>query len=151
MDGAGMRSHSKSQRWARGWRGGARTGARGFTLIELMIVMMILSILIGMAAIIYDKTVKRAREAVLKQDLQTMRQAIDNFTLDKQQAPQSLDDLVEAHYLREVPIDPVCRQNDWVVHIGDTVLSPDQTSTGVDDVHSGCEQTALDGTQYTAW
>jgi general secretion pathway protein G len=126
-------------------------GARGFTLIELMIVMMIMSILIGMAALAYDKTIKRARESVLKQDLQTMRQAIDNYTLDKQQAPQSLDDLVEAHYLREVPLDPVCRQKNWVVHIGDTVLSPDQTSTGVDDVHSGCEQNASDGTSYTTW
>jgi general secretion pathway protein G len=128
-----------------------RRGARGFTLIELMIVMMIMSILIGMAALAYDKTIKRARESVLKQDLQTMRQAIDNYTLDKQQAPQSLDDLVEAHYLREVPMDPVCRQKDWVVHIGDTVLSPDQTSTGVDDVHSGCEQNASDGSSYTTW
>ena len=128
-----------------------RRGARGFTLIELMIVMTIISILVGMATIIYDKTVKRARESVLKQDLATLRQAIDNYTLDKQQAPQSLDDLVEAHYLREVPVDPVCRQKDWVPHIGDTVLSPDQTSTGVDDVHSGCEQTALDGTSYTTW
>jgi general secretion pathway protein G len=134
------------------WRGRPlRRGARGFTLIELMIVMMIISILIGMAAIIYDKTIKGAREAVLKQDLQTMRQAIDNYTLDKQQAPQSLDDLVEGHYLREVPVDPVCRQKDWVVHIGDAVLSPDQTSTGVDDVHSGCEQNASDGTSYTTW
>jgi general secretion pathway protein G len=128
-----------------------RRGARGFTLIELMIVMTIISILVGMATIIYDQTVKRARESVLKQDLATLRQAIDNYTLDKQQAPQSLDDLVEAHYLREVPVDPVCRQKDWVPHIGDTVLSPDQTSTGVDDVHSGCEQTALDGTSYTTW
>lgn len=126
-------------------------GARGFTIIELMIVMMIISILIGMAVVVYDKTVKRAREATLRQDLQTMRQAIDNYTLDKQQAPQSLDDLVEGHYLREVPIDPVCHQKDWVVHIGDTVLSPDQTSTGVDDVHSGCEQTGSDGTSYTTW
>src|ERR1700752_2571559 len=105
-----------------------RRGVGGFTLIELMIVMLIISILIGMAAVIYTGTIKRARESVLKQDLQTMRQAIDNYTLDKQQAPQSLDDLVEAHYLREVPIDPVCHTKDWVVHIGDTVLSPDQTS-----------------------
>jgi general secretion pathway protein G len=128
-----------------------RRGARGFTILELMIVMMIISILIGMAAVAYDKTVKHSREAVLRQDLQTMRQAIDNYTLDKQQAPQSLDDLVEAHYLREVPIDPVCHQKDWVTHIGDTVLSPDQTSTGVDDVHSGCEQNGSDGTSYTTW
>ena len=129
----------------------SRTKARGFTLIEMMIVLMIISILIGMAAVIYDKTVKHSREAVLKQDLQTMRQAIDNYTLDKQQAPQSLEDLVEAHYLREIPVDPVCNQKDWVTHVGDTVLSPDQTSTGVDDVHSGCEQNALDGTSYTTW
>ena len=128
-----------------------RRGARGFTLIELMIVMLIISILIGMAAVIYDKTVKRARETALRQDLQTMRQAIDNYTLDKQQAPQSLDDLVDARYLREVPTDPVCQQKDWVLHIGDTVLSPDQTSTGVDDVHSGCERNAMDGTSYTTW
>ncbi len=124
---------------------------RGFTLIELMIVMAILSILIGMAALVYDKVIRHAREATLKQDLQTMRQAIDNYTLDKQQAPQSLQDLVDAHYLREIPIDPVCRTNDWEVHISDIVLSPDQTSTGVDDVHSGCQQTALDGTSYTTW
>ena len=129
----------------------SRTKARGFTLIEMMIVLMIISILIGMAAVIYDRTVKHSREAVLKLDLQTMRQAIDNYTLDKQQAPQSLEDLVEAHYLREIPVDPVCNQKDWVTHVGDTVLSPDQTSTGVDDVHSGCEQNALDGTSYTTW
>jgi len=128
-----------------------RQCARGFTLIEMMIVMLIISILLGIAVVAYDKTVKRARETVLRQDLQAMRQAIDNYTLDKQQAPQSLEDLVEAHYLREVPIDPVCQQKDWITHIGDTVLSPEQTSTGVDDVHSGCEQTSSDGTSYTTW
>jgi general secretion pathway protein G len=132
-------------------RGASARRSRGFTLIELMIVMAIISILIGTAALIYDRVIRRARESVLKQDLQTMRMAIDHYTLDKQQAPQSLQDLVDAHYLREVPIDPVCRTNDWEVHIGDTVLSPDQTSTGVDDVHSGCQQTASDGTSYSTW
>ena len=131
---------------------GARTPrGRGFTLIELMIVLAISSVLIGTAALIYDKVIRRARESVLKQDLQTMRQAIDNYTLDKQEAPQSLQDLVDAHYLREVPMDPICHTNDWEVHIGDTVLSPDQTSTCVDDVHSGCQQNALDGSSYTTW
>jgi len=123
----------------------------GFTLIELMIVMLIMSILIGIAAIAYDKTVVKARESVLKQDLQTMRQAIDNYTMDKQQAPQSLEDLVDAHYLREIPIDPVSQQKDWVLHFGDTVLTPEQSGTGVDDVHSGSEVVGSNGEAYNTW
>ena len=123
----------------------------GFTLLELMIVMSIILILIGIAVGNYRRSIVHAQETVLKQDLQTMRQAIDNYTLDKQQAPQSLDDLVEAHYLREVPIDPVSHQKDWVTHISDTVLSPDQTGGGIDDVHSGSEQVGLDGTAYSSW
>jgi len=135
-------------------RAGGYASARaksGFTLIELMIVISIILILIGMAAGMYQKSVQRAREAVLKQDLQTMREAIDNYTMDKQQAPQSLQDLVDAHYLRMVPIDPVCQRDDWQLHFGDTVISPDQTGSGVDDVHSGCDQVASDGTSYTTW
>jgi general secretion pathway protein G len=124
---------------------------RGFTLIELMIVIAIIAILVGMAAGIYTKTVQHARESVLKKDLQTMREAIDNYTLDKQQAPQSLQDLVDAHYLRQVPVDPVNQQDDWVLHYGDMVLSADQTSTGVDDVHSGSDQVGTDGTPYNTW
>ncbi len=136
-------------------RGAGRAGRflreMGFTLIELMIVMLIMSILIGIAAIAYDKTVMRARESVLKQDLQTMRQAIDNYTMDKQQAPQSLEDLVDAHYLREVPVDPVSQQKDWVLHFGDTVLTPEQNGTGVDDVHSGSEAIGSNGEAYNTW
>jgi len=124
---------------------------RGFTLLELMIVISIILILVGMAAGIYTRTVQHARESVLKKDLQTMREAIDNYTLDKQQAPQSLQDLVDAGYLRQVPIDPVTQQNDWVLHYGDMVLSTDQTSTGVDDVHSGSEQVSSNGTAYNTW
>jgi general secretion pathway protein G len=123
----------------------------GFTLIELMIVISIIIILVGMAAGIYTRTVQHARESVLKKDLQTMREAIDNYTLDKQQAPQSLQDLVDGRYLRQVPIDPINQQNDWVLHYGDAVLSPDQTSTGVDDVHSGSDQISSDGTPYNTW
>ncbi len=126
-------------------------GNAGFTLIELMIVMLIMSILIGIAAIAYDKTVVKARESVLKQDLQTMRQAIDNYTLDKQQAPQSLEDLVDAHYLREIPVDPVSQQKDWVLHFGDTVLTAEQNGTGVDDVHSGSESIGSNGEAYSTW
>lgn len=128
-----------------------RYGERGFTIIELMVVMLIISILIGIAAIAYDKTVMRARESVLKQDLQTMRQAIDNYTLDKQQAPQSLEDLVDAHYLREIPVDPISRQRDWATHFGDTVLSPEQSGSGIDDVHSNSDQIGSDGKPYNSW
>ena len=125
--------------------------ASGFTLLELMIVISIIAILMGMAVGAYQRSIQHARESVLRQDLQTMRIAIDNYTLDKQQAPQSLDDLVEGHYLREVPVDPVSRQKDWVPHIGDTVLSPDQSSTGMDDVHSGSDNLGSDGTAYSTW
>jgi general secretion pathway protein G len=124
---------------------------RGFTLIELMIVISIIIILVGMAAGIYTRTVQHARESVLKKDLQTMREAIDNYTLDKQQAPQSLQDLVDAGYLRQVPIDPVTQRDDWVLHYGEMVLSTDQTSTGVDDVHSGSEQVGNNGAPYNTW
>jgi general secretion pathway protein G len=123
----------------------------GFTLIELMIVISIILILIGIAAGMYQKSILHAREAVLKQDLQTMRQSIDNYTLDKQQAPQSLEELVDAHYLREVPVDPISRQKDWLPHIGDTVLSPEQSGTGIDDVHSGSDQIGSNGEPYNTW
>jgi len=134
-----------------GWLGCARRGERGFTLIELMIVISIIVILVGVAVGMYETSLRHAREAVLKEDLQTMRTAIDNYTMDKLQAPQSLQDLVDAHYLHAVPKDPVCQNTDWVLHYGDTVISPDQTGTGVDDVHSGCEQNASDGTLYSTW
>ncbi|MGB7284714.1 MAG: prepilin-type N-terminal cleavage/methylation domain-containing protein [Candidatus Acidiferrum sp.] len=124
----------------------------GFTLIEMMIVISIILILIGMAAQRYDKTVQRSREAVLKQDLLVMRQAIDNFTLDKQAAPQSLDDLQEAGYLREVPTDPMTRAKDWVPQFDNVVMSPDQVITGIVDVHSNSGRTSpFEGTPYNTW
>src|SRR5271157_3711028 len=123
----------------------------GFTLIEMMIVISIILILVGIAAGMYQQSVRRAREAVLKTDLQTMRNAIDNYTMDKLQAPQSLQDLADSHYLRELPIDPFTQQRDWVAHFGDTVISPEQTGVGVDDVHSNSDQSGSDGTAYNTW
>src|SRR5882672_5471048 len=112
-------------------RTGRSSWANGFTLIELMIVISIIFILIGMAVGRYDRAVQRSREAALHTDLQTMRQAIDNYTLDKQAAPQSLDDLKDKGYLREVPTDPMTRAKDWVPDFEDVVLSPDQSGTGI--------------------
>jgi general secretion pathway protein G len=124
----------------------------GFTLIELMIVITIIIILIGIAAGRYERAVQRAKEATLRSDLVVMRKAIDEYTLDKQAAPQSLDDLVQAQYLREVPLDPITRQRDWKLDMGDFVLSPEQTSTGVTDVHSNSDQTSpFEGTPYSSW
>jgi general secretion pathway protein G len=138
-------------RFARRKRGAVRV-SRGFTLIELMIVIFIILILLGMAAQRYDKTVMRSREAVLHHDLQVMRQAIDNYTLDKQAAPQSLDDLQQAGYLREVPVDPITQTKDWVAVFDNVVMSPDQVTTGMVDVHSSSDRTSpFEGTAYSTW
>jgi general secretion pathway protein G len=124
----------------------------GFTLIELMIVISIIMILIGIAAVQYQKSVQRAREATLKQDLQAMRQSIDNYTLDKQAAPQSLDDLVQAGYLRMVPKDPMTSVADWDLQFDSVVLSPEQSGTGLVDVHSHSGTTSpFEGTPYNQW
>jgi general secretion pathway protein G len=125
---------------------------QGFTLIELMIVITIILILIGMGASRYDRSVQRAREARLHQDLSAMRQAIDNYTLDKEAAPQSLEDLVQAGYLRGVPVDVMTQQKDWQTTFGDTLLSPDQVSGGIQDVHSNSAQVSqFEGTAYNTW
>jgi general secretion pathway protein G len=124
----------------------------GFTLLELMIVIAIILILLGLAAGRYDMTIQRSREAVLKHDLQVLREAIDNFTLDKQAAPQSLEDLHQAGYLREVPVDPMTQATDWDPVFDNVVMSPDQVVTGMVDVHSHSPLTSrFDGTAYNTW
>jgi general secretion pathway protein G len=127
-------------------------GQAGFTLIELMIVMTIIFILLGIAAVRYDRTVLRAHEAVLHQDLQALRQSIDNYTLDKEAAPQSLEDLQNAGYIHFVPTDPITHAKDWRLEFKDVVLSPDQNSAGVTDVHSSSDQISpFEGTPYSSW
>jgi general secretion pathway protein G len=124
----------------------------GFTLIELMIVIMIIMILVGIAAVEYQRSVQRAREATLRQDLQAMRQSIDNYTLDKQAAPQSLDDLAQAGYLRRVPVDPMTGAPDWVPQYDSVVLSPEQSSTGLVDIHSNSSRVSpFENTPYNEW
>jgi len=134
----------------RKWRGEGRN--LGFTIIELMIVMTIILILIGIAAVRYDKVVQHSKEAALKTDLRSIRDAIDNYTLDKQAAPQSIDDLQQAGYLRSVPVDPMTGTKDWVPQFDSVVLSADQTTTGMVDVHSNSPRTSpFDGTPYNEW
>jgi general secretion pathway protein G len=125
----------------------------GFTMIELMIVVAIIFILLGIAAGKYQMTIQRSREAVLRHDLQVMREAIDNYTLDKEAAPQSLDDLQQAGYLREVPTDPMTDQKDWVADFDNVVMSPDQVTTGLVSVHSNSQRTSPfgDHSAYSSW
>jgi len=131
---------------------GSRALPAGFTLIELMIVITIIFILLGLAAGEYRLSVIRAREAALRDDLHVMREAIDNYTVDKQSAPQSVEDLQQAHYLREVPTDPMTRAKDWQPVFEDVVLSPDQSGTGMTDVHSNSDKLSpFDQTPYNTW
>jgi len=124
----------------------------GFTLIELMIVMSILLILITIAIPIYNQSILRERESVLRQDLFTMRQVIDQYTLDKQKAPQSLEDLVSAGYIKLIPKDPFTGRNDtWQTVQEDTTLDPSVTEPGISDVHSGSNSVGSDGTAYNTW
>lgn len=126
--------------------------ASGFTLIELMIVIGIILVLLGIAVTRYDRAVLRAHETVLHADLQAMRQAIDNYTLDKEAAPQTLDDLVNAGYLHSVPVDPITHEKDWRTESKDVVLSPDQSTTGITDVHSSSELISpFEATAYSSW
>jgi len=123
-------------------------GARGFTLLELMIVITIILILATMSAVRYEQSVAAAHEAALKQDLFVLRQAIQNYTYDKEQAPNSLDDLAQEHYIGEVPTDPITHQKDWITDQCDDVLSPDQISGGICEVHSAAQSNAPDGKPY---
>ncbi len=126
--------------------------ASGFTLIELMVVMLIIAILASIAIPAYVSSIKAAHEAVLKEDLHVMRDAIDAYTNDKNKAPQSLDDLVSAGYLRAIPKDPMTNSSStWVPTMDDSIASPDQTDPGISDVHSGSEQSGGDGQPYSAW
>jgi general secretion pathway protein G len=124
----------------------------GFTLMELMIVMAIISVLATLAIPSFIGAIKSAREAVLKEDLHVMRAAIDSYTMDKQKAPQSLDDLIQNGYLRNIPEDPMTHSREtWVTDTSDSLHSVDETDPGIDDIHSGSDETGADGQPYSAW
>ncbi|RRA47372.1 type II secretion system protein [Acidipila sp. EB88] len=128
------------------------TSESGFTLVELMIVMLIIGVLAAIAIPSYTASLRSAREAVFNEDLHVMRQAIDSFTMDKEKAPQSLDDLVQSGYLKEIPKDPITQSRDtWVPDQDDSVESVDQTSGGITNVHGGSAQAGTDGRPYSEW
>ncbi len=132
--------------------GKSKLNQRGFTLIEMIIVIAIISILVSVAVPIYRTHILRANEAVLKEDLYTLRNAIDQYTQDKAKAPQSLDDLVSAGYLHALPKDPFTNSNtSWQVVQEDVLQSIEQTQPGISDVHSGSNLTGSDGTAYSSW
>ena len=130
----------------------SRRPQQGFTLLELMIVMIIIMTLAAIAIPSYMNNVRHAREAVLKEDLHTMRTAIDSYTVDKEKAPLTLDDLVQAGYLKAMPVDPFTHRSDtWLAVQDDSLMTIDQTQSGISDVHSGAQETASDGTSYNTW
>jgi general secretion pathway protein G len=132
-------------------RGARRRACRGFTMIEMMIVILIMVILMGIAVPLYQQSIIRARESVLREDLYTLRNAIDQYTLDKQKAPQTLQDLVQAGYVKNLPKDPFTSAADWTTEMEDSMRSLDQQQPGIADVHSASTRTGLDGTAYNTW
>ncbi len=125
---------------------------RGFTLIELMIVISMILILVSISIPAYNQSILRAKESVLRQDLFELRSLISQYTLDKQKAPQSLDDLVQAGYIKQLPNDPMTGSNStWAVDQEDSVMSVDQQEPGISDVHSGAAGISSDGTAYSSW
>ncbi len=117
----------------------------GFTILELMVVLVIIGILLTLAEPSFQRSVIKAREAALKQNLFTMRDVIDQYRADRGTYPPSLDDLKSVGYLRQIPVDPITKSD------GSWQLILDQTEGGIFDVHSGSDLVAMNGTPYNVW
>jgi general secretion pathway protein G len=129
-----------------------RSDEHGFTLVELMVVMLIIGVLAAVAIPSFVAAIRNAKEAALREDLHVMRDAIDSYTMDKNKAPQSLDDLVQNGYLKSVPVDPMTHSAEtWQTTSDETYSDLDQTEPGVTDVHSGSEEVGTNGQAYSTW
>ena len=125
---------------------------RGFTLMEMMVVISVIVILLAVAIPIFRQSIMKADETTLKTDLFTLRRMIDQYTQDKNKAPESLEDLVAAGYLKQIPKDPMTGEPNWNVTVESDVMQYlDQTDPGVDDVHSSSNCTSSEGTPYSSW
>jgi general secretion pathway protein G len=113
--------------------------------------MAIISILISIAVPLYQKTILRTKESLLKNNITTLRTVIDEYTFDKKKAPQQLQDLVTAGYLRAVPLDPITGNDQWITVMEDALTAVDQTEPGIWDVRSRSDQKSLEGTPYSEW
>lgn len=124
----------------------------GFTLIELLIVMSIIVVLVSIALPLYQRSIVRAKESVLHSNLMTLRTTIDEYTYDKQKAPQTLQDLVQEGYLSKVPLDPMTGSTTtWRLVMEDAAQSVSQMEPGIFDIHSGSDKMGSDGTPYSEW
>jgi general secretion pathway protein G len=131
--------------------GRVRRSSRGFTLIEMVVVISLILILVSIAIPIYNRSILRAKESVLRDDLFTLRQLISQYTLDKQKAPQSIEDIISAGYLKRIPADPMTGSANWTTEQEDSLMAVDQQEPGIVDVHSASDQIASDGTAYSSW
>ena len=148
----GIKQHSTAKRDCVTIRNpqSAIRNSKGFTLLEMVMVMTIIVILATIGITSYQKVQLKAKETLLKDDLNTMRKLIDQYEADREQLPQSLDDLVSGGYMREIPVDPFTGQKDWAVTTGEDPNSL-QGETGVTDVHSASAETSTEGTAYSEW
>ena len=129
-----------------------RRAAAGFTLIELMVVIALISVLAGMGVVMYRNSVQRAKEAVLREDLFRMRDAIDQYYADKAKYPASLESLVSDGYLRHVPVDPITNSSEtWQTVPSEPDPGDPTAEVGIFDVKSGAEGNSIDGSPYNEW
>ena len=128
-----------------------RTGARGFTLIEMVVVISLILVIMSIALPMYNQSILRAKEAKLHSNVATLNKVIEAYSLDKKRAPQGLDDLIQAGYMKYIPEDITGRADTWVTELEDPQKAFDPNQPGIGSIHSGSNETARDGTVYSSW